>query len=328
MEGSFLDSPALSTSGPSMPPKSTAEGPSVPVFPSNQHLSAGTLSSSSPWPTSVGSQASGPPVMTSYPPGCMPFYSFYQPFPVPQMEVDPRMQMAFSCPQPGPRFPVQGSQMFPSMAPPVMAFIMPNCMFPQLNGASTQLGTPVQQVGHVMPLPAQMNPQFSPAAPQVSPAVASFNPAMGQFNPLAPQLGFAQPSVVPQQFYNPNLMFGFQNGPAPPIPAAQPPPCPSRSSTPQSTGQPAPDSEGAASPLFQSRCSSPLNLLQLEELPSNRTDVTQQTPPPGGVATQGTQMSGNRSSAKDVSEEVCQYKAKVLDFNASPMFILEFWNRV
>uniref|UniRef100_A0AAR2JKQ1 PAS domain-containing protein n=1 Tax=Pygocentrus nattereri TaxID=42514 RepID=A0AAR2JKQ1_PYGNA len=257
VEGSFPDSPALSTSGPSMPPRSTADGPSIPVFPSSQHLSAGAQSSSSPWPTSVGSQASGPPVMTSYPPGCTPFYSLYPPFPVPQVEVDPRMQAAFSCPQPGPRFPVQGSQMFPSVAPPVMAFILPNCMFPQL-------------------------------------------------------------SALPPQFYNPNLMFGFQNGaavPAPPPPAAPPVRGPSRSSTPQSTGQTAPDREGAGSPLFHSRCSSPLNLLQLEELPSNRTDVTQQTPPPGGGATQAAQGTGTCSSAKDATSE----EAEVNESNQDAM---------
>uniref|UniRef100_A0A8B9GPI3 Period circadian clock 1a n=1 Tax=Astyanax mexicanus TaxID=7994 RepID=A0A8B9GPI3_ASTMX len=239
----FFDTPSLSTSGPSIPPRSTAEGPSVPAFSSSQHLSGGAHSSSSPWPTSVGSQASGPPIMTSYPPGCMPFYSMYPPFPFPQMETDPRM------------FPMQATQMFPSMAPPVMAFILPNCMFPQLNGANV----PVQQLL----------------------------------------------LTVPQQFYNPNLMFGFQNGAAAfasPTSAAPPPRVPSRSSTPQSTGQPVGDNERAGSPLFHSRCSSPLNLLQLEELPSNHTDVTQQTPPPVGGASQGPQTSGTRSSNKDNAE--------------------------
>ncbi|XP_072515755.1 period circadian protein homolog 1a [Salminus brasiliensis] len=291
----LFDTPSLSTSGPSIPPRSTAEGPSAPAFSSSQHLSG---ASSSPWPTSVGSQASGPPIMTPYPPGCMPFYSLYPPFPVPQMEVDPRMQAAFSCPQQGPRFPVQASQMFPSMAPPVMAFILPNCMFPQLNGATA----PIQHLAQAMPLPAQLNPQFNPAVAQVSPAVANFNPTLGQFNPLAPQINPTQPLAVPPQFYNPNLMFGFQNGATAstsPNSAAPPPRGPSRSSTPQSTGQPAGDNDGTGSPLFHSRCSSPLNLLQLEELPSNRTDVTQQTPPPVGGASQGPQTSGTRGSSKD-----------------------------
>uniref|UniRef100_W5LL06 Period circadian clock 1a n=1 Tax=Astyanax mexicanus TaxID=7994 RepID=W5LL06_ASTMX len=294
----FFDTPSLSTSGPSIPPRSTAEGPSVPAFSSSQHLSGGAHSSSSPWPTSVDSQASGPPIMTSYPPGCMPFYSMYPPFPFPQMETDPRMQAAFSCPQQGPRFPMQATQMFPSMAPPVMAFILPNCMFPQLNGANV----PVQQLAQAMPMPTQLNPQFNPAVAQISPAVANFNPTVGQFNPLAPQMNPTQPLTVPQQFYNPNLMFGFQNGAAAfasPTSAAPPPRVPSRSSTPQSTGQPVGDNERAGSPLFHSRCSSPLNLLQLEELPSNRTDVTQQTPPPVGGASQGPQTSGTRSSNKD-----------------------------
>ncbi|KAI4902860.1 hypothetical protein NFI96_019974 [Prochilodus magdalenae] len=317
-EGSFPNSPAVSTSMPSVPPRSTADGPSVPTFPGNQHFSVGAQSSSSPWPTSVGSQASGPPVMTSYPPDYMPFYSLYPPFPVPQMEADPRMHGVFSCPQPGQRFPMPGSQMFPSMAPPVMAFILPNCMFPQLNGANAHLGAPAQQLGQAMPLPTQLNPQFNPAVSQISPAVANFNPTLGQFNPLAPPLNPTQPLAVPQQLYNPNLMFGFQNGaavPVQPLPTAAPPCGPSRSSTPQSTGQPAPDREGAGSPLFHSRCSSPLNLLQLEELPSNRTDVTQQTPPPMGGATQGSQTTGNRSGAKDAASE----EAEVNESNQDAM---------
>ncbi|XP_066507806.1 period circadian protein homolog 1a [Hoplias malabaricus] len=301
-EGPFPESPALSASVPSIPPRSTAEIPSAGAFPRNQQLSVGAQSSSSPWPTSVGSQASGPPVMTPYPSGCVPFYSMYSPFPVPvpQMEVDPRFQMSSSFPQQSPRLPMHIPQMFPSMAPPMMAFILPNSMFPQFGGAN---GAPIQAV----PLTTQINPQFNPAMAQMSPPVATLNPNLGQFNPQPPQLNLIQPLSVPQQFYNPNLMFGFQNGVpvntmpsavAPPIPPAPPPRDPSRSSTPQSTG------EGTGSPLFHSRCSSPLNLLQLEEVPSNRTDHTQQTPPPGGVAMQGggAQASGTRSSAKDTAE--------------------------
>uniref|UniRef100_A0A8C1K2L9 Period circadian clock 1a n=1 Tax=Cyprinus carpio TaxID=7962 RepID=A0A8C1K2L9_CYPCA len=180
--------------------------------------------SSTSWPASATSQTSGTPMMTSFPPGYMPMFPISSPFSMPQMETDPSLQEGV------PRFPMQG---FPPMMPPVMTFMLPNYMFPQL-----------------------CNP-----GPQLNP-----------FNPLAVNTNTA--------------------------PHGQ-----SRSSTPQSTGQQAGEREGSGSPLFQSRCSSPLNLLQLEELQSNRTDTMQQTPPPGGGGTQGggtvVQNSSNRSNTKD-----------------------------
>uniref|UniRef100_A0A8C1K4I3 Period circadian clock 1a n=1 Tax=Cyprinus carpio TaxID=7962 RepID=A0A8C1K4I3_CYPCA len=179
--------------------------------------------SSTSWPASATSQTSGTPMMTSFPPGYMPMFPISSPFSI---------------------FPMQG---FPPMMPPVMTFMLPNYMFPQL-----------------------CNP-----GPQLNP-----------------------------QFYNPNPLFTFPNSPsAPAVNTNTAPHGQSRSSTPQSTGQQAGEREGSGSPLFQSRCSSPLNLLQLEELQSNRTDTMQQTPPPGGGGTQGggtvVQNSSNRSNTKD-----------------------------
>ncbi|RXN32715.1 period circadian -like protein [Labeo rohita] len=209
--------------------------------PSISSIPMGPAASSSSWPTS-GSQTSVPSV--PYPPGVLPLYPVYPHLSHPVS--DPNMQT-------GLRFPIQNSQMAPPMVHPMMAFVLPNYMFPQ--------------------------------------------PNMG----------------MPQPFYSPNSAFPF---PAANIaslaPCQVPTPVPrahSRSSTPHSYSQreAGAEREGAESPLFQSRCSSPLNLLQLEESPSNRFEVTsgQQTTSPmvgqGGGA--GGQASSNqRGSAVDSKE--------------------------
>uniref|UniRef100_A0A671QEH6 Period circadian protein homolog 1-like n=1 Tax=Sinocyclocheilus anshuiensis TaxID=1608454 RepID=A0A671QEH6_9TELE len=218
VDGNTPDSP--SPSGPS-PYRGSNPAAARPNLPSVQQ-------SSTSWPPSAASQTSGTPMMTFFPPGYMPMFPISSPFSI---------------------FPMQG---FTSVMPPVMTFMLPNYMFPQLGYPGPQLNPANSQLGGQ--LLAQMNP-------------------LGQF---------------------PSSAVGNTNT----VPHGQ-----SRSSTPQSTGQQAGEREGTGSPLFQSRCSSPLNLLQLEELQSNRTDTMQQTPPPGGGGTQGggtvVQISSNRSNTKD-----------------------------
>uniref|UniRef100_A0A9J7YEV4 Period circadian clock 1a n=1 Tax=Cyprinus carpio carpio TaxID=630221 RepID=A0A9J7YEV4_CYPCA len=213
VEGNTPDSPSPSGSSSYRGSNPAAIRPNLPSV----------QQSSTSWPASATSQTSGTPMMTSFPPGYMPMFPISSPFSMPQMETDPSLQEGV------PRFPMQG---FPPMMPPVMTFMLPNYMFPQL-----------------------CNP-----GPQLNP-----------FNPLGSQMNPAMPTMIPH--------------------------------TPQSTGQQAGEREGSGSPLFQSRCSSPLNLLQLEELQSNRTDTMQQTPPPGGGGTQGggtvVQNTSNRSNTKD-----------------------------
>ncbi|KAJ7996569.1 hypothetical protein DPEC_G00238430 [Dallia pectoralis] len=146
-----------------------------------------------------------------------------------------------------------------------------------------------------------------------------------QLNPALAQLGQSQLnpalSVTPQRFYNPCTTLPLRN-PAP-VPGLNGVALPgmdpafvrrgnSRSSTPQSTGQALLD--GVDSPLFQSRCSSPLNLLQLEELPGSRPEVAssgpRQTPPPPGSTSQVVgQGSVNRCGMKEDAKE---------DYNAEP----------
>ncbi|XP_074555101.1 period circadian protein homolog 1b [Halichoeres trimaculatus] len=130
-------------------------------------------------------------------------------------------------------------------------------------------------------------------------------PQMGQMGAPIPQGG-----ATPGHFYNPNFALPVSNPPAVSNPVPIPAPCTqSRSSTPQSCSQTPADREGAESPLFQSRCSSPLNLLQLEESPSNRLEVAtalasqQVTPSAQGGATQPLAGSANQGSSDDTSKE-------------------------
>ncbi|XP_039531962.1 period circadian protein homolog 1a isoform X2 [Pimephales promelas] len=277
--------PSLSVSGPHRGSNPTAIRPN---FPSTQH-------SSTSWQPSVASQTSHAPMMTSIPPGYMPMFPISSPFLMPQMGMDPSLQGV-------PRFPMQG---FAPVMPPDMTFMMPNYIVPQLGNPGPQFNPANFQLSGQ--LPAQMNPlgQFPCSFVQMNPGVPLFNPPVGQLHPLGSQMNPTMPAVIPHQFYNPNPPFIFPNSPSMPAGNAnttlhgQ-----SRSSTPHSTGQQAGEREGAESPLFQSRCSSPLNLLQLEELPSNRTDATLQTPPPGLGATQvGGTVLQNRSNTKDAKPD-------------------------
>uniref|UniRef100_G3Q6L3 PAS domain-containing protein n=1 Tax=Gasterosteus aculeatus aculeatus TaxID=481459 RepID=G3Q6L3_GASAC len=151
-----------------------------------------------------------------------------------------------------------------------------------------------------------------PPAQMVPPMVALVLP-----NYMFPQMGvpISQPGPVPGHFFNPNFTYpAATHGSLPPGVVSNSLPiqatcAPSRSSTPQSYSQTPADREGAESPLFQSRCSSPLNLLQLEETPSGRLEVTtalvaaQQATPSvhGGAA--GVQSSANQRSSDDSSKE-------------------------
>lgn len=123
----------------------------------------------------------------------------------------------------------------------------------------------------------------------------------------------SQSGAAPGHFYNPNFTYPgaapagvpFVSTPMPNLGTC----APSRSSTPQSYSQTPADREGAESPLFQSRCSSPLNLLQLEESPSNRLEVatvlaaSQQATPSAQGGAAGGQSSANQRNSDDTSKE-------------------------
>ncbi|KAK6305438.1 hypothetical protein J4Q44_G00242180 [Coregonus suidteri] len=312
-EGSHGGRPQMS-SGMNSSSRREGQGHQGQMFPMGQPLMMqGPLTSSSSWPTSVASQASLPPAVAQYPPGVLPFFPLYP----------NAIQMGYPSPQPGFQYPLHANQIPMPMAPPMMV-VLPNYMFPQLNGGVPQLNQLNPAMPHLNPsIPgmAQLNqalPQFNQAIPlpQLNPVLAQFNPAVTQMNgmphvnPALAQLNSSQVnpalSMIPQHFHNPNPTLPFPN-PVPGLPGfALPGIDPtfvqsgnSRSHTPQSPYQ-AP-LEGTNSPLFQSRCSSPLNLLQLEELPGNRQEGmstgAQQTPPPPGSSSQvGGQGSVYRNS--------------------------------
>uniref|UniRef100_A0A7N6BZR3 PAS domain-containing protein n=1 Tax=Anabas testudineus TaxID=64144 RepID=A0A7N6BZR3_ANATE len=160
------------------------------------------------------------------------------------------------------------------------------------------------------PLPVQ-DPSRFPPTPMVPPMMALVLP-----NYMFPQMGapISQLGAAPGQFYNPNFTYPGAIPAAVPTVISNPVAipgtgAPSRSSTPQSYIQTPADREGAESPLFQSRCSSPLNLLQLEESPSNRLEVatalaaSQQTTPSVQGGTASGQSTANQRSSDDTSKE-------------------------
>nr|XP_046174751.1 period circadian protein homolog 1-like [Oncorhynchus gorbuscha]XP_046174760.1 period circadian protein homolog 1-like [Oncorhynchus gorbuscha] len=307
------------------------QGPQGLTFPMGQPLMMqGPLTSSSSWPAS---EASLPPAVAQYPPGVLPFFPLY---PSVQQQVlghtgvNPNaMQMGYPSPQPGLPYPMHTMP----LAPPMMV-VLPNYMFPQLNGCVSPLNTTMPQYNTTIPnlcpgIPgmAQLNqalPLFKHTIPlpQLNPGLAQFNPAMMQMNGMprvSPALAQLNPSqvkptlsMIPQHCYDPSPALPFPNPiqiPSFALPEMDPTFVQrgnSRSSTPQSTCQ-AP-LEGTDSPLFQSRCSSPLNLLQLEELPGNRqegmsTGAQQTLPPPGSVSQFGGQASVKRSIKGDDRED-------------------------
>uniref|UniRef100_A0A672T468 Period circadian protein homolog 1-like n=1 Tax=Sinocyclocheilus grahami TaxID=75366 RepID=A0A672T468_SINGR len=192
-------------------------------------------------------------------------------------------------------WPTSGSQASVPSVPYPPGILPLYTVYPPL---SHSISDPSIQTGLRFPL---QNSQMAP--PMVHPMMTL----------VLPNYMFPQPNMgMPQPFYSPNPAFPFPAvNTASPVPCQVPTPVPrahSRSSTPQSYSQrEALEREGTVSPLFQSRCSSPLNLLQLEESPSNRFEVAsgQQTTSPmvgqGGGA--GGQASSNqRGSVVDSKE--------------------------
>ncbi|XP_060730635.1 period circadian protein homolog 1b isoform X2 [Tachysurus vachellii] len=204
--------------------------------------------------------------------------------------------------------PSVGSQnSLPSVPyPPGMLPLYP--LYPPLSHPITD---PSMQSGFRFPI---QNPHVAP--PMVPPMMALVLP-----NYMFPQIGttMAQPvaATMSQPFYNPSMSFQYPTASAvPPAPAQTLPLAPrnpSRCSTPQSCSQRegGVERDGTESPLFHSRCSSPLNLLQLEESPSSRLEAVtalasgqQATPPAGGQGggVVGQAAANQRGTAADSKE--------------------------
>uniref|UniRef100_A0AAR2K2X2 Period circadian protein homolog 2 n=1 Tax=Pygocentrus nattereri TaxID=42514 RepID=A0AAR2K2X2_PYGNA len=164
---------------------------------------------------------------------------------------------------------------------PMVALVLPNYMFPQIGSAPRQPFYPEQGT-----FTAQ--PSFPPQT--VYPPQASFQPQTTF--PVQTQFTTQNPFTPPTPF--PTQSFPYTLTGDPPKPAetvlreGQ-----SRSSTPQSVG----GRDQSSPPLFQSRCSSPLqlNLLQLEE--SQRSVERQDSSAPSsgaqGTCTAAAEKGGN-----------------------------------
>lgn len=190
------------------------------------------------------------------------------------------------------------------MVTPIVALVLPNYVYPPM---ATGLPTP-QPVYHAETggFPTQTQPflqaSFSSQVPFTAPP--SFN-VQNQFNSqnhFAPQTRSPTPS-----FYFP--------------PSSETPKAPvegqSRSSTPQSGGCGGPTSP----PLFQSRCSSPLNLLELE-LSVDRQDNTALSS--GGQGNNMTEKEKGASGAQAKERELKQVNKETKFFLFGFFFLLSF----
>ncbi|XP_044886591.1 period circadian protein homolog 2 isoform X2 [Mauremys mutica] len=146
-------------------------------------------------------------------------------------------------PDSGNNCPMQPSPFSAPLVTPVVALVLPNYMYPQMNNNLPQTLYNGQ-------------PNFSADPTFSSQSVFSAQPPLAVPNP------FPQETFFPTQPFHYNTPAESEK-----TPAMESRNDPSRSSTPQSLGP----QDQASPPLFQSRCSSPLqlNLLQLEETPKS-----------------------------------------------------------
>ncbi|CAG07634.1 unnamed protein product, partial [Tetraodon nigroviridis] len=172
---------------------------------------------------------------------------------------------------------------FPTpLVTPIVALVLPNYVYPPLaSGLPEAPNSPM----HMHPFPqAAFSGQFSFAAP------LPFN-VQNQFSPqhrFPPQAGYLTPSV----YFPPSVE------PAKALVEGQ-----SRSTTPQSGGCGGP----ASPPIFQSSCSSPLNLLELE-LCVDRQDGA--ALPPGGQGNNMAEREKGASGAQPNEREIKQASSR------------------
>uniref|UniRef100_A0A8C0FLX0 Period circadian protein homolog 2 n=1 Tax=Bubo bubo TaxID=30461 RepID=A0A8C0FLX0_BUBBB len=188
------------------------------------------------WSPSDTSQASYsamsfPTVMPAYPLPVFPAAGTVPPAP------ETSLSGFNQLPDSGNTCPMQPSQFSAPLMTPVVALVLPNYVYPEMNNNLPQTLYHSQ-------------PNFPTHSTFSSQTVFPTQPP------------FATPSPFPQQAFFPTQPFHY-NPPADSekVPVTEPRNEPSRSCTPQSVGP----QDQASPPLFQSRCSSPLNLLQLEE---------------------------------------------------------------
>ncbi|XP_058035635.1 period circadian protein homolog 1 isoform X2 [Ahaetulla prasina] len=176
-------------------------------------------------------------------------------------------------------------------------------------------------------MPTYPIPVFPPRPPAPPVTEPSHNPLPAPQFPaplMAPMMALVLPNYVFPQINNPLPQTYFPGGPVFPFGPPQPGSTtlvpgpeaglqlPSGSSTPHSMSQP----ERAESPLFESRCSSPLqlNLLQMEELPKpsdrQETNLSGQAGP-AGTSADWIGVTGGQGLGKELGppKEVCMVEA-------------------
>ncbi|XP_026546193.1 period circadian protein homolog 1-like [Notechis scutatus] len=190
----------------------------------------------------------------------------------------------------GPFLPTLPNMSYPTIMPTYPIPVFPPC--PTALPATEPLHNP---------LPV---PQFSP--PLVAPMVAVVLPnyIFPQISNPLPQTYFPRSPVFP---FGPPLLGGSMLAPGPEAGLQ----VPSRSSTPHSS-----QTEQAESPLFESRCSSPLqlNLLQMEELPkpSERQEaVLSSQAAPAGTSADWFGVTGGQGLGNELGplKEACMVEA-------------------
>ncbi|XP_016114918.1 period circadian protein homolog 2-like isoform X4 [Sinocyclocheilus grahami] len=209
-----------------------------------------------------------------------------------------------------PLIPVQPIQT-PYSAPlvtPMVALVLPNYMFPQMGGAPRQPFYPKQGS-----FPTQ--PTFQP------------QPSFAAQAPFPPQSTFTiQTQFAPQNPFTPQTPFPPQPFPfaCPEEPPKRPEPElreePSRSPTPQSVG----GGGSPSPPLFQSRCSSPLqlNLLQLEETQrsAERQESIASSAVPQANCSRSVEKAGSTAGQAKTDKDVPQDEGSPVDGQHSDAF--------
>nr|XP_056706138.1 period circadian protein homolog 2 [Euleptes europaea] len=237
---------------------------------------------SAAWSPSDASQASYP---------AMPFPAVMPAYPLPVFpatgSVPPGPEASLSAfnesQDSGSQCPLPLSQLSAPLMTPMVALVLPNYVYPQVNSGVPQTLHPDQ-------------PSFSAQHSFSSQAMFTAQPPFTASNTFPPQMLFpAQPF-----HYNPSA----DSEKTPVVESRNEP---SRSCTPQSLGP----QDQTSPPLFQSRCSSPLqlNLLQ-EEMPKSMESGTA-----GTLGNQGT-LTDEGTSSKPLSSD-CNRKASSCD--GSPM---------
>ncbi|XP_042567462.1 period circadian protein homolog 2-like isoform X2 [Cyprinus carpio] len=209
-----------------------------------------------------------------------------------------------------PHIPMQPIQT-PFSAPlvtPMVALVLPNYMFPQIGGAPRQPFYPKQGSFPTQPT-FQPQPSFAAQAPFPPQSTFTLQTQFTPQNPFTPQTPFP-----PQPF-----PFACPEEPPKP-PESELREEPSRSPTPQSVGGGGPPSP----PLFQSRCSSPLqlNLLQLEETQrsAERQECTAPSVVPQTNCSSCVEKAGSATGQTKTDKDVPQYEGSPVDGQHSEGF--------